>query len=108
MGRLTKKQKLINGIKSIIEEWGGATTSELELGCSPIYNQMGKNNFALVERFNRNGVTVIHYVHDNEVDDFDVDYQELKVDLLEEIYQILEQYNVEQQKTMDRCKDENF
>jgi hypothetical protein len=31
MGRLTKKQKLINGIKSIIEEWGGATTSELEL-----------------------------------------------------------------------------
>jgi hypothetical protein len=30
------------------------------------------------------------------------------VDLLEEIYQILEQYNVEQQKTMDRCKDENF
>lgn len=108
MGRLTKKQKLINGIKSIIEEWGGVTTSELGLDCSPIYNQMGKNNFALVERFNRNGVTVIHYVHDNEVDDFDVDYQELKVDLLEEIYQILEQYNVEKQKTMDRCKGENF
>lgn len=108
MGRLTKKQKLINNIKSIIDEWGGVTTSELELDCSPIYNSMGKNNFALVERFNRNDITIIHYVHDNEVDDFDVDYENLSIELLEEINEILENYKVSMEKTMDKCRDEKF
>jgi len=103
-----EKKEQISEIKRIIREWGGVTTSELELESSPVYNNFSKDSFQLVERFNRDDVTILSYVHENEVDSFDVDYENLNDNLVDEIYNIITEYDVAQKKLFDSCKDENF
>ena len=103
-----EKNEQILEIKRIIREWGGVTTSELELSSSPVYNNFGKDSFQLVERFNRDDVSVLSYVHETEVDTFDVEYENLNDDLVDEIYNIITEYDVAQHKLMDSCKDEDF
>ena len=91
----------ITEIKSIIDKWGGVTVSELQLEASPVYNSFSKDNVQLVERFNRTGVTILCYVHDLEVDEFNVEYERLNEPLVNEIYDILIQYNVSMEKSFD-------
>jgi hypothetical protein len=102
------KQEFISEIKTIIDKWGGVTTSELELDASPVYNSFGKDQFQLVERFNRNSVTILCYVHETEVDSFDVDYDQLSEELLYDIYDILTQYDVGMEKTFEKIRNENY
>jgi hypothetical protein len=87
------KEELVPKIKEIINKWGGVTTGELELSSSPVFNSYGSNHFQLVERFNRNDVTILSYIRETEVDNFNVVYEELNEELLTEIYGIIEEYD---------------
>jgi hypothetical protein len=99
------KGNKIRKIQSIIEEWGMFTTAEVQAESSPVYKSIGKNNFCLVERIERHGVGITQYVHDQEVDDFDLDYSELEEDLIDEILELAENYEVDMEKTNKRCRD---
>ena len=102
------KEQYISDIKSIIDKWGSVTSREQELEASPVYNTFGKDHIQLVERFNRNSVTIVSYIHEIEVDEFDVDYDQLSENLLYDIYDILDQYNVGMEKTFQKIRNENW
>lgn len=102
----TRKEK-ITEINRILREWGGTNVGELECD-SPVYNSMGKNNFALVERFNVDDVDINHYVHDTFVDDFSVPYEDLPDSTLDDVFAIIEEYAVDMERTFNRCKDNNY
>lgn len=105
---IMEKQKYISEIKSIIDKWGSVTSKEQELEASPVYNTFGKDHIQLVERFNRNSVTIVSYIHETEVDEFDVDYDQLSEELLYDIYDILTQYDIGMEKTFEKIRNENF
>jgi hypothetical protein len=93
----------IRRIQKVVEEWGNFSIADVEGDSSPVYKSMGKNNFCLVERIERSGVGITQYVHDSEVDDFDLDYSELEDDLIDEILTIAENYDVAQYKLHEGC-----
>lgn len=100
--------ELIPKIKAIIAEWGSVFTGQLSLDCSPCYTNVG-NLSSLVERFNAHDVDIISYDNDgNEIDSFLLTYEELDNSLLEEIFEILQDYDTDMEKTMNRCKDNNY
>jgi len=102
------KEQYISEIKSIIDKWGSVTSKEQELEASPVYNTFGKDQVQLVERFNRNSVTIVSYVHETEVDEFDVDYDQLSENLLYDIHDTLTQYDVGMEKTFQKIRNENW
>lgn len=102
------KEQFISEIKSIIDKWGSVTTCDLQLEASPVYNSFGKDHIQLVERFNSNSVTIVSYIHETEVDEFEVDYDQLSENLLYDIYDALDQYNVGMEKTFEKIRNENF
>jgi hypothetical protein len=102
------KAKTIKRIKAILGDWGG---TKLELDCSPCINSIGngKNNVSqLIERFNVDSVTAITYHDELELGEEDIDYEDLSNELLDEILNIMEEYDVSMSKTIDKCRDENF
>lgn len=102
------KLKIISKIKAIIAEWGGVSTGELSLDCSPCYKSVGSLN-SLVERFNAHDVDIITYDEDgNELDEFSLTYEELSNETLEDIYDALQDYDEDMIRTFNRCKDYNF
>jgi hypothetical protein len=66
----------------------------------------------LVEHFNNTGVSVFVYQtnsHSSDpIDYYDLEYDELDIEVLEEILMIAELYYVQQQDLFDSCRDENF
>jgi len=105
------KAKTIKRIKAILGDWGGTNTAELELDCSPCINSIGngKNNVSqLIERFNVDSVTAITYHDELELGEEDIDYEDLSNELLDEILNIMEEYDVSMNKAMYKCRDENF
>jgi hypothetical protein len=85
--------ELIPKIKAITAEWGCVSTGELQLDCSPCYASVGSLT-SLVERFNALDVDIITYDKDgNELDEFSLTYEELGNDVLEDIYDALQDYN---------------
>lgn len=106
-----EKNEQITEIKRIIAEWGTTTASELELDSSPCINSLGngKNNVSkLVEMFNSDHITAVTYHDQNELGEEDIVYEDLSEDIIDEIYNIMEQYNLAQIKLYDSIKDENF
>lgn len=102
------RRQQIQEIRRIIEDWGPTSSSELELESSPCLNSMGngKNNVSeLIEYFNHDGVGTVVYQDQTELDENDYSYNELSDDILEEVYEIMVQYDVDMTKTMDRCRD---
>lgn len=101
-----KKKKMIKKIKEVISEWGSTSSGELE--SSLCVNSIG-NFTQLAERYNLNDVVVIAYDEDgNELDETDVPYENLSKETIAEIYELITEYEVSMQKTMDSCRDENF
>ncbi len=103
-----RKKILIHEIKRIIEDWGATTSCDLQLDSSPCLNSIGngKNNVCeLIEYFNHDGVGTVTYQDELELDENDYPYEDLSLDILEEIANIMEDYDVDMTKTMERCKD---
>jgi hypothetical protein len=100
--------EIIPKIKAIIAEWGGVSTGELSLDCSPCYTSVGSLT-SLVERFNALNVDIITYDEDgNELDSFSLTYEELSNETLEEIFEALQDYDEDMIRTFNRCKDNNY
>jgi len=105
----TDERKLkIQEIRRIIEEWGATSSCELELEASPCLNSMGngkRNVSELIESFNHDGVGTVVYQDELELDENDYTYEELSDEIIDEISDIMEQYDVSMTKTMNRCKN---
>jgi hypothetical protein len=107
-----RKPTIIKNIKRIIQEWGAFGSGEIEgsLGetYSPCVNSMG-NLVALAEYFNPNEVEVNIYnpsgFSSDPIDSYTVSYEDLPKDVLEEILDLCEAYDVDQFKTKQRCEN---
>jgi hypothetical protein len=106
--RAKEKEKIIRRIKSILEKWGNTTAGELQLDHSPLKSSIGEGKTAiveLVEYFNCTDVGTIVYQDEIELDENFYSYEELDDDLLEEILNIMENYDTDWEKTMRRCEN---
>ena len=99
------KEESIARIKEIIGNWGSTNTSERECDHSPIIDSLGENVCALVENFNYSDVGVIIYHDEIEIDSYDVPYEELDGEVIDEILGIIEDYDVDMEKTQKRCEN---
>lgn len=93
-----QKKTIIKNIKKIIAEFGGFGVGEVEADCSPCVGSLG-NMISLAEDFNLNGVDVNVYNPSRSVfpiDDYDLTYEELDTDVLEEILLLCEKYKEQQ------------
>jgi len=89
------KKAKIHRIKSIIAEYGGTSSFELELDASPCMNSIGNNRgniCQLVEHFYSDYVTAVTYDDDVEISEDNYDYEELSDELIDEIYEIVVKY----------------
>lgn len=94
-------------IMEIIEEWGETTTAELEADCSPCVSSVGSrpNVSALVEGFDYTTAKVVTYVDELDTGEYYVDYSDLSEDVLDDILELLEDWDAENYKTRKRCED---
>ena len=105
------KKSIIKDIKKIISEWGSFGSGEVEQGgetYSPCVNSMG-GLVALAEYFTANKVKVNVYepksISSDAMHDYEVQYEDLPKDVLEEILTLCEQYEADQLKTEKRISD---
>lgn len=100
------KSEKIRYIKKVLDTWGGTSTSELELDHSPSLNSMAGGNIAeLVEEFTVDGVSAVTYDDDMEIGWNDYSYDELPDDVIDEIVEIMENYEADQEQTAKRCEN---
>jgi hypothetical protein len=103
----TKTAK-ISRIKEIIAEWGPTTTAELEADSSPCISSSGTNRMnvsTLVEGFFSNTVKIVTYNNETEIAEDCLTYEELEEDVIDDILNLLEDYDTDNEKTMKRCED---
>jgi hypothetical protein len=98
----------IKNINRILDKCfdGEVTTAELEADSSPCLSSTGTNKMnisTLVERFSINNVVVITYNNETEIAEDDMPYEALDEDIIDEITELLEQAEVEYDKTLERC-----
>jgi len=105
---ISERQNKIDRIVEILSEWGEITTSELELESSPVYNNLTGKICTLVEEFTEDYVRVVTYDDDIDINEYDVPYEDLSDDLIDEIYEIIDQYDVEQNKLHESIRDSDF
>ena len=89
----TPKMKLITQIKNIVDKYGGyITMMDLQAGASPYYKEVG-DDIHLVERLMRDEVEIVAYggyKNQDEVDDYEVGYEDLDMPTLKEIKKLLD------------------
>lgn len=102
---MTAKERVIQRIKKIIEEFGSFTTADVEPEGSPVITTAGKNVCVLAEGFNTNTVKAVTYVHETETDSEEISYEDLAEDVLCEIELLAENYEADQLKTLKRCSN---
>ena len=102
-----ERTEKISRIKEIIEEHGETTAADLELDSSPCISSVGNrpNTSILVERFGKDEVGVFTYVNETETSEDDLKYEELSDEIIDEIFDIMEDYDTDNFKTQQRCED---
>jgi len=101
-----QKRTIIKRIKSIIYNYGTFNIGEVEHVVGICVNEMG-NLVALAEYFN--GTTIEVNVYDADsfssdpIDDYELTYEELDKDILEQILFVAELFETDQEKTLKRC-----
>lgn len=103
----TIKEEQIAYIKKVIKEWGPTTAGELNLDHSPCVNSLGDGDVCeLAESFNVDGVaTTIYDRNAEEIDWWNYDYEELSDDVIDQIEEIMQEYEADMLKTEKRCQD---
>nr|WP_298659017.1 hypothetical protein [uncultured Flavobacterium sp.] len=91
--RTTKKERLIERIRSIIEQDGIFTTADVMASSSPVVKTMGKNSYMLAEKFGKNGADCNIYVHDIETESDTLEYEKMTIDVLEGILLLAEKWS---------------
>jgi hypothetical protein len=101
-----QKRTIIKRIKSIIEKHETFSIGEVEGADGICVNEMG-GLVALAEYFN--GTTIEVNVYDADsfssdpIDDYELTYEELDKDTLEQILFVAELFETDQEKTIKRC-----
>ena len=101
-----QKRTIIKNIKSIIETHGTFNIGEVEGADGICVNEMG-GLVALAEYFN--GTTIEVNVYDpnsfssDPISDYELTYEELSKETLEEILFVAELFETDQEKTIKRC-----
>lgn len=85
----------LQNIKRIVNTFGSFTIADLEGDSSPLINSMGKDNVQLAERFYDKGVDAITYVHETEVSDDFIEYENLDDVVIDEINTLAENYEAD-------------
>ena len=101
------KEKIIKKIKDIITNYGSFSPYEVSQD-NPVIKTIGKDHNQVAEKFNLHTVDAISYVNELEVDENEIYYEDLTLELLEEILNIAVDYKVGFDKTMDKSRNENF
>lgn len=103
-----QKKKIIKRIKSIIENYGTFNIGEVVGADGICVNQMG-DLVALVEYFNGTTVEVEVYetssFSSDSISSYELTYEELDKDTLEQILFIAEMYETDQEKTLKRISN---
>ena len=103
-----KKEKIIKQIKNIIANYGTFSIGEVDGADGICINGMG-NLVALVEYFN--GTTIEVNIYDansfssDPIDDYELTYEELDKEILEQILFVAELYETDQEKTLKRISN---
>jgi len=103
-----QKRTIIKRIKSIIYNYGTFNIGEVEGADGICVNEMG-NLVALAEYFN--GTTIEVNVFDpnsfssDPISDYELTYEELSKEMLEEILFVAELYETDQEKTLKRISN---
>lgn len=103
----TERERKINFIKETLSTYGQTNTAELELESSPVFQNHTGKICQLVEEFTQDYARVVMYDDEIVIHEDDVPYEELSDELIDEIYEIIEQYKVAQEKLFDSCRDED-
>jgi len=103
-----QKKTIIKRIKSIIENYGTFNIGEVDGADGICVSEMG-NLVALAECFNSTDIAVNIYdptgFSSDAIDDYELTYEELSKEVLEEILTIAELYEVDQEKTLKRISN---
>lgn len=99
----SKAQK-IGKIKAIITEWGETSVFERERDHSPCKTSIGDDIVELIETFKAYCVSAITYNDGVEIDWNDYSYEELPDEIIDEILEIVEEYEAEMLRTEKRCQ----
>jgi hypothetical protein len=104
-----QKRTIIRKINRIIENYGTFSIGEVDgFGDGILVNEMG-NLVALAEDFKQDNLTAYIYESDSfssdSISDYELNYQELSKELLEEILTLAEAYETDQEKTLKRISN---
>jgi hypothetical protein len=102
--RKRERNKKIAYIKKVIGDWGATSCCERERDHSPSMNSLaGGRVCELVEQFYADGVETVVYDDQTELDWNNYKYEELSDDVINEIVEIMEDYEADMLKTEKRC-----
>jgi hypothetical protein len=100
-----EKKEIINKIQSIIEKYGTFHIGEVDGANGICVNEMGKF-VGLAEYFNSTTIEVKVYEPESfssdEIDSYELTYDELTIEILEEILFAAELYETDLEKTLKR------
>lgn len=103
-----QKRTIIKKIKAIITNYGSFDIAEVNPETSPCVTAPG-NHTHLAEKFTVDKVTVNVYAptsgSGDPIDDYEMDYEDLSKEVLEEILENAELYEVDQEKTLKRISN---
>jgi hypothetical protein len=105
---MNQKASKISYIKKVIGDWGNTSCAELQRDHSPCKTSIGEgkqNVSELIEEFYPDRVSAVTYNDEIEIGYNDYKYEDLEDYLIDEIVEIMEDYEAEQLKTEKRCKD---
>lgn len=102
-------QKAINikRIKDILAVWGSTSCAERERDHSPCLNSIsnGKDNVSeLVEQFYSDSVETVVYHGEIDIQYNNYSYEELPEEIIDEILEIVEEYEADMLRTEKRCQ----
>jgi hypothetical protein len=104
MDTLIHKEEQIAYIRKVIKEWGATSCCERERDHSPSMNSLAGGRICeLVESFDVDGVETVVYDDELEIDWFNYSYEELSDDIIDEIVEIMEDYEADMLRTEKRC-----
>ena len=104
--RKRERENKIKYIKKVLADWGATSCCERERDHSPSMNSLADGRVCeLVESFDINGVETVVYDDQTELDWNNYTYEELSDDIINEIVEIMEDYEADMEKTMKRCEN---
>jgi hypothetical protein len=102
------KTAIILKIKELINQYGIPNFNEEHV--DSIFLAGSKDENYVIEAIDLDNVIVTHYIHDIEIEDdeYEIPFEDVSADILGDIFLIMDDYKVSQDKLFNSCKDENY